>query len=278
MKKIGDYALIIIGNVLTAMAFGFIILPQSFACGGVTGLCVLLNQLIPIPLTVLLYIVNGLLFALGFFLVSKEFVMKTLISTLTFPLFLQFAREYHGFLSLAKDPFLSTVIAGSVLGLGSGLILRGDGSSGGFDILGVIAHKYFHIPVSTLMYVGDTIVILSQHHSILNTAYGIVIIVMCTIIINEVLSYGEFNSQIIIISSHYQEIREELLKHQDTGMTYLDAQTGYLGKQTKVIITVTPYSKIKSIKKAVNTIDPQAFVIIEDVRSVLGKGYTLSKN
>jgi uncharacterized membrane-anchored protein YitT (DUF2179 family) len=93
-----------------------------------------------------------------------------------------------------------------------------------------------------------------------------------------VLSYGEFNSQVIIISSHYEEIRKELLSQLDTGLTYLNAQTGYLGKETKVIMSVIPYSKIKSVKKAVNAIDPQAFVIIEDVRSVLGKGYTLSKN
>lgn len=277
-RKLIELSEIILGNLLTACAFGFIILPQDFVAGGVTGLAIILHEFIPINLSLIIYIINGLLFVLGFLFVGKGFIMKTLLSTLLFPLFLQLASQVTLFAPLKSDPLLSVLIAGAALGLGSGLVLRGNGSSGGFDILGVIAHKYINIPITLVMYLCDTAVILMQMHSVMKTIYGIVIILFTNLMINRVLSYGAAQSSLIIISPHYQEISEELLHHQDIGLTFLNAETGYYKESTKVIMAVTPYNKINSIKQAIHTIDPTAFVIIEDVRSVLGKGYTLAKN
>lgn len=276
-KKIVELLEILLGNILVAAAFGLIILPLHFVAGGVTGLAVTLHTFLPLPLSVIIYMLNGLLFLLGFLFVGKDFIMKTLLSSLLFPFFLELLSKITILAPLKSDPLLASIIAALSLGLGGGLILRGNGSSGGFDILGVIAHKYFHVPVSLIMYLCDTFVVITQMHDVMTTIYGIVIILCTNLLINRVLSYGTSQSSLIIISPHYEEIRQELLHHQDIGMTFLKAETGYLEKDTKVIMAITPYQKINSIKQAIQAIDPTAFVIIEDVRSVLGKGYTIAK-
>lgn len=276
-KKIISYTEIIIGNLLTAAAFGMIVLPQKFVAGGVTGLTLVLTNLIPLNMTIMMYIINAVLFILGFLLIGKDFVMKTALSSLIFPLFLQFTSSVALLRPLSHDPLLSTIVAGLVLGLGSGLILYGDGSSGGFDILGVIAHKYLHIPVAAVTFACDATVVLLQATSVMKTAYGIVVIVFTSLIINKVLSAGAAKSQMLIISEKYNEIRNELLTHEDTGLTMLKAESGYRGENLQVVLAVMPYDKISAAKKAVNNIDPTAFVIISDVHSVLGKGYTLNR-
>ena len=254
MKKSIQYLEIIIGCLLTAASFGLFILPQKFAAGGITGLGIILSSFVPLKLSLIILLLNICLFLSGWIFISKEFILKT-----------------------ASDPLLSAIIAGGMLGLGTGLILRGNGSCGGFDTLGVILHKYFNLNLSIIMYVCDTLVILLQYHNLMKTIYGIFVIMICSLIVNKVLTYGHAQSKLLIFSHQYERIREELLFSQDIGLTYLKSETGYLRKEMMVIAAIAPYSKINAIKQSIYKIDPDAFVVIEDVHSVLGKGYTISR-
>ncbi|WP_287448359.1 YitT family protein, partial [Sellimonas sp.] len=176
-KKLASYIWIILGGAMTAAAFGLFVLPQEFVAGGVTGLSVILSSVIRLPLSWIVLSINILLFAVGWIFAGKEFIFKTLIMTFLFPVLLEFFSQIHLFQELAKDPFLSSLIAGCLLGIGSGMILRANGSSGGFDILGVVLNKKFGVPISVVMYVCDCTVILFQAVSkpILQTVYGIVV-------------------------------------------------------------------------------------------------------
>lgn len=270
---------IVAGCALTAAAFGLVVLPQQFTAGGITGLSVMLCQVVPVNVSVMVLGVNLLLFALGWFFVSREFVLKTLLVNLLFPGMLELFQRVTVLEELAADPLLSSVLAGGMLGLGTGMILRGDGSCGGFDILGVILHKKFHIPVSLVMYVCDVCVILTQAVAKppLKTAYGILVILVTSLTVNRVLTHGKAEGQMMIFSQNYEAIRRELLNHQDVGMTFLEGESGYLREPMKVIVTVMPHSKIESVKQAVQRIDPTAFVLMDTVRYVGGRGYTISR-
>ncbi len=279
MRKLCSYGLIMVGLALTALSFGMVILPQSFAAGGVTGAAVVLCGLIPLPLSIMVLLLNAALFLLGWLFVGREFVMKTALASLAFPVMLEFFQEHQLLSQLSADPLLSSVLAGAILGLGAGLILLGNGSSGGFDTLGVILNKRFRIPVSLVMYITDTTVILIQaaDRPLLNTAYGILVILVCSAVINMVLTRGKSEGQMMIFSEHYEAIRQELLEQCDVGVTFLDGETGYLRKPIKVIITVIPHNKIELIKKAVYRIDPTAFLLMDTVRFVGGRGYTINR-
>ena len=278
-KKLASYIWIILGGAMTAAAFGLFVLPQEFVAGGVTGLSVILSSVIRLPLSWIVLSINILLFALGWIFAGKEFIFKTLIMTFLFPVLLEFFSQIHLFQELSRDPFLSSLIAGCLLGAGSGIILRANGSSGGFDILGVVLNKKFGVPISVVMYVCDCTVILFQAVSkpILQTVYGIVVILCCSIMINKVITFGKSEVQLLIFSPQYEKIRTELLQTYDTGVTFLNAETGYMHKNTKVVLTVLPYRKISEVKKMIYSIDPTAFTVIDNIQYVGGRGYTIER-
>lgn len=264
---------------MTAAAFGLFVLPQNFVAGGVTGLSVILQNIIPIPLSWIILAINVLLFIIGWLFAGKEFVFKTLIMTFLFPVLLDLFSQIDVFLPMAEDPFLSSLIAGCLLGIGSGIILRANGSSGGFDILGVVLNKKFRIPVSVVMYVCDCTVILLQavYKPLLHTAYGIVVILITSFMVNKVITYGRSEVQLLIFSSEYEKIRNELLHTFDLGLTFLQAEGGYHTDPSKVILTILPYRKINDVKKMIYTIDPTAFTVIDNVNYVGGRGFTISR-
>ena len=150
---------------------------------------------------------------------------------------------------------------------------------GGFDILGVVLNKKFGVPISVVMYVCDCTVILFQAVSkpILQTVYGIVVILCCSIMINKVITFGKSEVQLLIFSPQYEKIRTELLQTYDTGVTFLNAETGYMHKNTKVVLTVLPYRKISEVKKMIYSIDPTAFTVIDNIQYVGGRGYTIER-
>ena len=121
LKKLKSYTLVILGSCLTASAFGLIVLPTGFAAGGVTGLSVLLQKIIPLPVSTMVLIINISLFLLGLIFVGKEFVFKTFLTSLIFPLVLEITQHIHVFSELAADSFVSSLLAGGILGLGCGL-------------------------------------------------------------------------------------------------------------------------------------------------------------
>ena len=278
-KVLPSYAMVATGSCLSAAAFGLVILPQSFAAGGVTGLSVVLCRLAPIPVSAMVLALNLFLFALGWLFVGRDFVLKTLLTSLLFPVMLELFQESRALSALAADPLLSSILAGGMLGLGSGLILRGNGSGGGFDILGVILHRKFGLSVSLVMYLCDFFVIVLQlmSNSMLHTAYGTLVIMTASLVVSRVLTHGRAEGQLLIFSREYEKIRTELLHHQDVGMTFLTGETGYRRQPIQVIITVVPHSKIEAIKRGVYQIDPTAGVLMDTIRYVGGRGYTLAR-
>ena len=283
MKKIFEnlrsYLIIALGSALTAAAFGLIVLPQSFAAGGITGLSVLISRVLPLPVSVIVFALNAGLFTLGWVCVGRDFAFKTLLVSLLFPLLLDLFQSIHILDVLYADPLLSSLLAGATLGFGTGLVLLGNGSCGGFDILGVVLNKKLGVPVSLVMYLCDSTVILVQTLSggVLKAVYGVLVILVCSFTVNRVLTNGREEGQMLIFSQKYEEIRGVLLDDQDVGLTFLDGETGYMRRPIKVIVTVMPHSKIENVKKAVYKIDPTAFLLLNSTRYVGGKGYTLSR-
>ena len=193
MKKMISLAAIACGAILSAAAFGLIVLPLGFSAGGVTGLAVLLCRVSHLRVSAVVLVLNLTLFVLGWYFVGKEFAAKTLLASVLFPMAMELFQRSNALTALAADPLLASLLAGGLLGLGAGLILLGNGSSGGFDILGVILHLKFRIPVALVMYIGDFGVILFQGstETVLSVAYGIVVILVSSLVINHLLSNTE---------------------------------------------------------------------------------------
>lgn len=266
------------GTAFSTAAFGLIIIPQGFAAGGVTGLARIISGFLPIPLSVLVFILNMSLLVLGLIFEGREFALKTVALSILYPVMLDLFSRYP-LLSLASDPVISAAAAGIMLGVGAGLILRSGASSGGFDVAAVILNRKFGVPIAAVMNICDGAVILVQATGapLQKTLYGITVICISAFAVNRVVACGRGESQIMIFSERYEDIARALLKDLDVGLTYLHAQTGYRERQMEVIVSVMPYRKLVPMKKLITSIDPTAFVVVDRINSVLGRGYTLDK-
>ena len=217
--------------------------PSEFVAGGVTGLSVILQRLIPLPLSWIVLCINILLFVIGWCFAGKEFIFKTLIMTFLFPVLLDLFSQVDLFLPLSEDPFLSSLIAGALLGIGSGIILRANGSSGGFDILGVVLNKKSgsRYPLSCMCATARSSFCRQSPNPLLQTVYGIVVILLTSIMVNKVITYGRSEVQLLIFSAEHEKIRQELLHTFDLGSPFSRREGGYHLDPSKVILTILPY-------------------------------------
>ena len=173
-----------IGTALTALSFGAFILPLGYAAGGVTGFSKTLCGLIPLPLSLMVLIINMTLLLLGYIILGKGFVMKTITVSVLFPVMLDLFSAYPIGAHFSHS-FVSLVCAGLLLGTGAGLIIRSGASSGGFDILALILNSRLGISVALVLNLSDAAVILMQavNHSVTSTLCGILVITISAAVV-----------------------------------------------------------------------------------------------
>lgn len=265
---------IIIGNMMIAFAISALVLEHGIIAGGVSGLSSVIEHYIHIPLSITVAITNVFLFVVGAIFIGREFAVKTLLSTFLFPVLLDFFNRQALFHHLLTDPFLSSVFAGVLIGYGVGLILKAGGSTGGFDIVGLLVEKYVHIPVTLTFNMIDITILILQclFHDFQQVIYGIVTVMLTAYIMNHTLMSGQALAQIVIMSDQYQEIGDAILKKVDAGVTMLHGIKAYTQIETNVILSVIPYRKLPLAKEIIKDIDDKAFVIVSKIEEVGGSG------
>jgi len=137
-EKIKQIMMIIIGNMLIAFAISVLVVDNGIIAGGVSGLGLSLSYYFNIPLTLAVTTLNILLFFIGLFYVGKEFASKTLLSTFIFPIILNLFESTTIFNGIFIDPFVICLLAGSCIGLGIGLVMKANCSTGGVDVLAIV--------------------------------------------------------------------------------------------------------------------------------------------
>lgn len=279
MKYLQSLLLITIGNFICAFAINTFIIHNNFIIGGVTGSSIIINHFFGLNISTVMYLINGVLFLLGLFFLGKKFALSTLLSSLLLPFFISLFEQMHWQEQLLLDPFLACVLGGMLTGAGNGLIIRQDASTGGFDILALILKKFFTIPVHITVYVIDTVIILCMltFSNLTHLVYGLITTFLLSYAMNRVLTMGKSQLQVIIISAHYDAIRQALLQKLDTGVTLLHSQTGLQTQELEVILSIIPNYKLSLLKKTVTSIDPAAFITVAAITDVGGRGYTLAR-
>jgi len=280
-QKIVLFLNILLGNTLLAFAICAFVVPHGFMLGGSNGIALALQNFLPLPLSVLNGVLNGLLFLLGLLCMGKEFAATSLLSTILYPIIMAvFEILPVATLFAGEDPLLCAVFCSVIAGFGIGIVVRAGGSTGGMDIPPCILQKYKGIPVGTSLMLFDSAIVLVQvcFNGLDGLLHSILIILLISMTVNRAVVTGEQKVQIIIISPVYEQIRQEILSKQDSGTTLLQIETGYEGQQQKAILSVVYAKKYPAIRDAVLKLDPKAFIVTSDVKRVNGKGYTLSRH
>lgn len=278
--KLVTFFSILFGNALLAFAICAFVVPNNFMLGGSNGIALALHKFIPLPLSLLNGILNGLLFLLGLAFLGKNFAAGTLLSTIVYPIFMAIFEQLPLGTLFTEDRLTCAIFCAVLSGFGIGIVVRSGGATGGMDIPPCILHKYKGIPVGTSLMVFDTIIVLAQvcMNGLDGILHSLLIIFLVSATVNHTVVTGVKKVQLIVISPLYEKIRHEVLETQDSGVTMLDIETGYESRQQKAVLCILYAKRYPAIRDAILKLDPHAFIVTSEVKNVNGKGYTLARN
>ena len=276
-KKIAEvFSAILAGNMLLGFAVAAFILPSGVIMGGATGVGIVLGKVIPLDTAVIVLGVNLMALALGWAVLGWRFVLATIASSLLYPLFLGAAQRIPGIDRLTADPLLAALLGGGLVGIAVGLVMRVGSSTGGTDVVNLVLHKWSHIPVSVAVYLTDIVImgaqaLFSDPEQIL---YGVVLLVVETIALDRVMLLGQSQIQIFVVSGKYEEIRQKCLTDLQAGATMVQIETGRTRTPQRGVLCVIPPRKLYAAQSLVQSIDPNAFLTITQIKEVRGQGFS----
>lgn len=278
-QKVMSITAIIVGNFLYALAVKLFLLPAGLVTGGTTGIALTVNYLTGIPISGFVLIFNVIMLALGYAVLGRTFASTTLGSTFLYPLALEiFNRTLDG-VTLTQDILLCTLFSGIGIGVALGIVIRSGASTGGMDIPPLVLNRYFRIPVSVSMYAFDVCILLSQalFRKAENILYGIVLVLIYTVVLDKMLLMGTTRTEVRIISQKPEEIRDAILRELDRGVTMLEGESGYLRNRTQMIFSVISNRELPRLERLIRGIDPESFMVVNRVSEVKGRGFSLNK-
>ncbi|MBO4733751.1 MAG: YitT family protein [Clostridia bacterium] len=269
-----DCVFVVIGSAFIAVALNIFLVPYRLSSGGIGTLGVILLYLFKVPLSLTNLVLNVLLFGLGMKFLKKQAILKTILGIL----FLSFFLYITTFIPAYKeDIFLGMVIGGVLDGIGMGLVLRVDGSTGGIDFLALMVRKIIpHISVANFIFAINTLLFILSGIVFKNYAvvfYSIIAMFISSKVTDVVMSIGDQAKSIQIISEKYEEIEEIVLEQLQRGVTEIYSKGAYTKEEKKVLLCVVKPKEVPKIVRAVKTIDKNAFLIISNVHEVLGDGF-----
>ena len=278
-KRIFEIILILFGNTTYALGIVMFVLPANLITGGTTGLALSMEHFFGVPISLFVFCFNLAMFVLGALVLGKAFALTTLISTFYYPIILGILQRIPVLSGFTDDPMLATVCGGLLIGFSIGLVIRAGASTGGMDIPPLVLNKKFGLPVSVMLYGFDfTILILqmlfSNREQIL---YGILLVLIYTIVLDKMLMFGTSKTQVKIMSKEYSRINEAISKNLDRGTTLMHTTTGYMHREYPMILTVISNRELNALNKLVTDIDPNAFMVINRINEVKGRGFSLQK-
>ena len=280
---IKEYALISIGTILIGIAITLFFRPYGLVTGGVTGLSIAIAEVasrqdIQLHLWMLNLILNAPLFLIGFKIFGIKFLAKSLYATL-FLTFTLYATEILP--SIYVDFFLASVFGGVLTGIGLGFVFRCFATTGGTDLCATIIHKYVkQYSLARILFSIDAVIVLAGVivFGVVEAMYAIIAIYIASKTIDAMLEGLSFGKAAFIISDSYEQIGQEILNVLDRGVTILHGKGMYTGNSKNVLLCVVSKKEVVRLKELSHKIDKNAFIILADVREVLGEGFqTTSK-
>lgn len=273
--KIRDLGNLLIGNLCLALAVSYFIIPFNIISGGVAGVAVALSPLLHISEQIIIDAIVIITFILGWIFLGNAFALKTLGSTILYPLLIRILMFFPAKLNL--EITLASIYAGILYGVGMGLIFRTGASSGGMDIPPLIISKFTNIKVAILVMITDSITILLGviSYGISAILIGFVSVLVCGFVVDKfIVSHGKNAKTVYIISDYYDDIQQEIFTKLNRGVTLLEAVGGYTNRSKKVIMCVVSNSQYPLLHKMVMDIDANAFLIVSQVFEVKGEGFS----
>jgi len=273
-KYIFEIFLIMLGTMIMSIATSLFLLPNHLSTGGFSGIATITYYLFNWEMGTVILLLNIPFFILAFIKIGKEFVIKSILGTVFLSIFINFFDKYN---ALTTDRFLACIYGGILIGIGTSLVLRVSGSTGGSDLVSYIVKSFKpELSTSNLIVIFDAIVIILNvicFKELEIGLYSAIAIYIMGKIIDLVFEGIGFSKMVFIISEQYNKISEEISKQVYRGTTGIYSKGMYTNEEKMMLMCVASRREVMQIKRIAKKIDGLSFIIITNVREVYGKGF-----
>lgn len=274
-KKIfKEYGTITVGTLIIAIAVYFFMIPGNVIVGSLSGLVIVLAHFIPVPISVMTFILNAILLVIGFIFIGREFGAKTVYTSAMLPVFLFiFEKIFPNNKSLTNDMIIDTVCYVLVVSVGLAMLFNANASSGGLDIAAKIVNKYLHVEIGKAMTITGMCVAVSS--MLIYDTKSVIMSILGTYVNGIVIDnfIGGFNrrKRVCILSDHYDLIQKFISEELHRGVTLYKAMGGYNREERTEIQTILTQNEYGKLLEYMHTIDGRAFVTVSTVNEVIGE-------
>lgn len=275
VPQIRSYLVMLIGLSLYAFGITAFLIPLKIAAGGVTGISMLVYYATGFGTGYTYFIINIFLVAIAIKVLGTSFGVRTIFSMFVISILLNVLPNYVKE-PIVDDMFLSAVLSGMLGGLGLGLVFNEGGSTGGTDIIAMIINKYRNISPGRIIMYCDVIIITSSYfvlQSAEKLVYGFVSMWVVAYAIDAFLTGAQQSVQLFIVSEKYSQIADFINNESRRGLTVFDGTGWYTHREVKVIMTVVRKRESPEIFRKIKELDPDAFISLNSVMGVFGKGF-----
>lgn len=278
MKKyIREYTMVTIGYIILALAIKFFLAPNKIAGGGVTGIAIIINHLIPsFSVGSLMLIMNIILFIVGFIAIGGKFGAKTIYASLGLSGLISLLDNYISpEVALTHDLLLATLFGTFLSGIGMGIVFNANASTGGTDILAKILNKFIHLDIGKSLLVVDFVVAVAAGLTFSPEIgmYGLLSVILNGITIDTVIEGMNTCKAIIVMSSKNDLINRYIIEELDRGCTLFEGKGAYSGSKIDVLYTILDRKEFIKLRNYIREIDKKAFITVSEAHEVLGEGF-----
>ena len=269
---VSEYVQIAIGIVLASIGLKAFLLPNGFLDGGVTGIALLINSKLDINISYLLVGLSIPFLILGYFMLSKRIVVKSVFAIIALAVFIQL----ENFSVITEDKLLISIFGGLFVGMGIGITIRNGAVLDGSEILGIFVYDRFGIAIGKIILLFNVVLfgITAMVLSVEVAMYSILTYIVTAKVTDFMIEGFEDFIGILVVSKHHEALKIEIAKNVGSGMTIYKAEKGVGSqgetKEMMVINTVINRIDIRKMYRTIDSVDKDAFVVEYDVNNVRG--------
>ena len=272
-KKLLEYLLITVGVGVAVVGLNIFLVPGRIAAGGVSGIATILYHLWNVPLGLSIIVLNIPLFVFGLKFLGKNFAVRTVYALLLYSV----AAELIPVPAASFDPFIACIYGGVLVGIGIGLVVRMGGTTGGTDMAAkLLSERFRTIGLGAFLF-GIDFIIIAAAGIVFDpevALYAIASLFVTTKVIDFMTVGLSASKAFYIISEKSDEIADAILTQMDRGVTSFAGKGRFSKKDKDILLCVLKWrTEGARLKRLVKAIDKDAFVIVADVKEVLGEGF-----
>lgn len=275
-KHMFQILMIILGGFIFSIGINTFAIANHLAEGGFTGIAILLHYVFGWSTGLTILVLNIPLFFIGYRVLGRQTMIYTIVAILFSTLFLELTKNW---LRPLDDLLLAALYTGVFVGTGLGFIFRAGGTTGGVDIIARLCQKYFGFSIGQVILIADLLVITASIFVIgLDIMmYTLVSVFIGSRVIDFVVEGLKISKAVTIISDSSKKIAQQITDQLERGVTVYPGKGAYTGQPKEILYVVVFSRQVPKLKQIVLQVDEKAFVVVHDVREVVGEGFTYGK-